>query len=93
VTRHRRHGHPSSEPVGREPPSNVHLLKSDEELQEALRRSAEFDRAIVDKLRDRANRYQTMITPASITQIGMDRDSRIRVHGADEEPADESHSA
>jgi hypothetical protein len=93
MTRHHRRGHPSSEDIGPEPRSNVHLLKSEEELQDALRRSAEFDRVIVDKLKERANRYEAMIAPASITQIGIDRDPRLKVRSADQEPANEPHSA
>jgi hypothetical protein len=92
MIRHRRHDHPSSD-NGAAPRSNVHVLESEEELQEALRRSAQFDRAISDKLRDRALRYEAMIAPTSITHIGIDRDSRSKGGSTDHQLADEPHTA
>jgi hypothetical protein len=92
MTRRKRYYEPIVEVVHPEPRSNVRLLQSEAELQQALCRSAEFDRAIAEKLRHRVDRYGAKITPAAITQIGAERSSRVGdIAGRD--GANEPHSA
>ena len=92
MTRRRRRSEESFGGHPAEPRSNVHVLTSEEELRDALKRSAQFERAVVDKVRDRADRYEALITPASITQIGVNREM-LSKGPTTEEHVDQPHSA
>ena len=69
MTRRHRQCETNLEVVRVERRSVVHVLQNQEELQDALRRSAQFERRNVDMLRAPADRYEGPITPAPITNI------------------------
>ena len=74
MTLWRRHGEPNLEAPHPPQRSNVHVLGSDEELRDALRRSAQAERAAIDRLRTRADRYEALIASAPITDIRSKRE-------------------
>jgi hypothetical protein len=72
-----------------EPHSNVHVLRNEEELQEALRRSARFDQSILDKHQARADRYKALMASAPVTEIRPTRRPSAISSIVDQEPVDE----
>lgn len=50
-------------------PSLVRVLTTDEELRDAVHRAASFERAVADRMRTRARRYEAMVAPEQITEI------------------------
>lgn len=51
------------------PRSMVRVLRSDEELREAVDRAVRFERVLADSLQTRTRRYEAMVRPAPITRI------------------------
>jgi hypothetical protein len=78
--------HPNHEVHHPEPHSNVHVLRNDEELRDALRRSARFEQSILDRLQSRADHYEALMASAPITEIGAVSAMTAIV---DQEPVDE----
>jgi LPXTG-motif cell wall-anchored protein len=52
-----------------QPRSLVRVLRSDEELREAVGRAARFERMLADTMETRARRYEAMVQPSVITRI------------------------
>lgn len=67
VVRYRRRNAPSIEEPA--PRSLVRVLRSDEELREAVDRAVRFERVLADTLQTRTRRYEAMVRPAPITRI------------------------
>jgi hypothetical protein len=65
------------EVVQLEPRSVVHVLRTHDELQEAVRRASEFERRATDGLRLRADRYDAMIDPIAIAQPAPGQEARL----------------
>ena len=73
LARVHRHLETAVEMVAVQPRSVVHVLRTQDELEEAVRRAADFERRATDERRSRADRYDAMITPSAIARIGVGR--------------------
>ena len=51
----------------------VHVLRTQDELEEAVRSARESERRGTDGVRSRTDRYEALIAPAAITQIRTER--------------------
>jgi hypothetical protein len=47
----------------------VHVLRTQDELEEAVRRAAECERRATDERRSRVDRYAAMLAPSTIVHI------------------------
>jgi hypothetical protein len=52
-----------------QPRSVVHVLRTQDELEEAVRRAANFERRATDQRRSRVDHYDAMIAPNAIRHI------------------------
>lgn len=80
-------GRRNSELAHRDAPSHVHVLRNAEELQTALRRSAQSERRFAETLTMRADRYEALIQPAHITNIRANLGIAIGCAPNDKDPA------
>jgi hypothetical protein len=81
-----RHRHTQAERPHVEPQTLVRLLESREELEEAVRRAAAFERGVADMLELRARRYEALLErPADILALP-DRPPDPASETADEQP-------
>jgi hypothetical protein len=69
VARVHRHLETAVELVPVQPRSVVHVLRTQDELEEAVRRAANFERRATDERRSRADRYEVMIARNAIVHI------------------------
>lgn len=69
LVRHHRSSAPTEEPVSRSP--LVRVLTTDEALRDAVQRAAAFERMVAASLETRTRRYEAMIQPAPVTEIGV----------------------
>jgi hypothetical protein len=69
LVRPHRHVEDVVEPIPLQLRSVLHVLQTQDELEEAVRRAANFERRATDETRSRADRYDAMITPSAITHI------------------------
>ncbi len=53
--------HASLPEIGTTVPSSVHVLRSDEELREAVERAAEFHKRTATLLRERSEHYEAIL--------------------------------
>jgi hypothetical protein len=53
--------------------SSVHILRSRDELRDALSRAAHTERGIADTVRVRADRYEALVVPAPVAAIRSER--------------------
>ena len=72
-TRVHRHLETTVETAPAEPRSFVHVLKTQDELEQAVRRAANFERRATDESRSRVDHYNAMIAPIAISQIRGER--------------------
>ncbi len=69
VIRGRRRAEVTATGAPEQPCSVLHILRSEEELDDALRRAARFERGVAEAAGRRADRYEELIAPAPITEI------------------------
>lgn len=74
LVRVHRHLEAAVEFVPVQPRSVVHVLRTQDELEEAVRRAANFERRATDERRSRADRYDAMIAPNAIVRIRGDQE-------------------
>lgn len=77
TTAHRSRPRPQ-EALARVPRPAVRVLQNDDELDDALRRAAQFERDEAETRRRRAERYEARISVAPIAELQRDRRSRVR---------------
>ena len=56
-----------------QPRSVVHVLRTQDELEEAVRRAANFERRATDERRSRVDHYDAMMAPSAISHIRGER--------------------
>lgn len=69
-----------------EPHSLVRVLRSEEELREAVDRAVRFERSLADRARTRTRRYEDMVHPAPIAHIEDALAARAEVVAEDPAP-------
>jgi hypothetical protein len=85
LARMHRHLEAAVELVPVQPRSVVHVLRTQEELEEAVRRAANFERRATDERRSRVDHYDALIAPNAIFHIRGDQESCLsddQVHSA-----------
>lgn len=73
LVRVHRHLEIAVETVPVQPRPVVHVLRTQDELEAAVRRAADFERRATDERRSRADRYDAMIAPIAIARIEVGR--------------------
>jgi hypothetical protein len=85
LIRAHRHLEIAVEVVPVQPRSVVHVLRTQDELEHAVRRAADFERRATDGRQSRADRYDAIIAPSPIVHIRGERGEQC--------PEDQMHSA
>lgn len=62
-------------------PSLVRILTTDDELRDAVRRAASFERVVADRMQTRARRYEAMVAPEQVTEIASAYPAHRRASG------------
>ncbi len=83
-----RHLETAVELVSVQPRSFVHVLRTQDELEEAVRRAATFERRATDESRSRVDHYDAMMAPSAISHIRGERGEQGSSSGDDQ-----AHSA
>lgn len=73
IARVHRHLETPVELVPVQPRSFVHVLRTQDEMEEAVRRAATFERRATDESRSRVDHYDAMMAPNAISHIRGER--------------------